>query len=89
MDIRQVTADKENYRPLLLIGDEQESLIRGYLGRGELFAAERDGEVLGVCVVTREGTGLYEEQNNAVAPKHQRKGIATALMEFVRERYPD
>lgn len=89
MDIRQVTADKENYRPLLLIGDEQESLIRGYLGRGELFAAERDGEVLGVCVVTREGTGLYEVQNIAVAPKHQRKGIGRALMEFVWERYPD
>lgn len=89
MDIRQIIADKGKYLPLLLIGDEQESLIRGYLGRGELFAAEEEGEALGVCVVTREGTGVYEVQNIAVDPKYQRKGIGRALIEFVWERYPD
>lgn len=89
MDIRQIMSDKGKYFPLLLIGDEQKSLIRGYLGRGELFAAEEEGEALGVCVVTREGAGVYEVQNIAVDPKHQRKGIGRALVEFVWEHYPD
>lgn len=75
--------------PLLLLGDEQESLVRGYLERGDLFVLEREGEALGVCVVTQEGPGEYELQNIAVAPAWQRKGLGRALVEFVFDHYPD
>lgn len=89
MKIIQVNSEKEKYLSLLLLGDEQESLIRGYLDRGELFVLEDGGEAKGVCVVTQEGTGIYELQNIAVDPRYQRKGVGRAMVEFLWERYPD
>ena len=87
--IRLVTGDKQRYLSLLLLGDEQESLIAGYLDRGELFVWEGNYEVWALCVVTREGPGLYELQNIAVTPEYRRKGLGRALVEHVRSYYPE
>ncbi len=87
--IRQVTDDKLKYFPLLLIGDEQESMIEEYLDRGDLFVFELEGAVRGVCVVTSEGPGRYELKNIAVEPGFQRKGLGRAMVEFVWKHYPD
>lgn len=89
MRIVQIIADKEKYLPFLLLGDEQESLILGYLGRGDLFVLEQESEALGVCVVTREAPGEYELQNIAVTPARRRKGLGRALVDFVLDHYPD
>lgn len=89
MRIIQAQTGKEKYLPLLLLGDEQESLVMGYLERGDLFVLEQDGEALGVCVVTREAPGEYELQNIAIVPAWQRKGLGRALVEFVWDRYPE
>ncbi len=89
MTIRSVSGDKDKYLPILLLGDEQESLIRGYLDRGELFLLEEDGEDRAVCVVTREGPGLYEIQNIAVAPHYQRRGLGREMIGFLWGWYPD
>ena len=87
--IRQVLSHKQEYMPLLLLGDEQETLIQGYLDRGELFVLERNNEPAGVCVVTKEGPDLYEVQNIAVLPSLQRKGFGRMLIDFVWRHYPD
>lgn len=87
--ISRAESNKRKYLPLLLLGDEQESLIAGYLDRGDLFVLEGAGEVCGVCVVTKENPGVYEIQNIAVAPKHQRRGFGRTLIEFVWKHYPD
>ncbi len=87
--IRLVESGKQKYLPLLLLGDEQETLIAGYLDRGDLFAWEQDGRVIAVCVVTREGVGRYELQNIAVTPQYRRQGVGRALTEFVWRYYPD
>ena len=56
MIISLITVDKKRYLDLLLLGDEQESMIDRYLERGELFVLEDNG-VKAVCVVTDEGNG--------------------------------
>ena len=89
MDIRLADNDKGKYLQLLLLGDEQEEMIRKYLDRGDLFVLAEDGEARGVCVVTGEGPGLYEVQNIAVAPCHQRQGLGKAMMEYLWEYYPN
>ena len=35
--IEQITTDKRAFMPLLLLADEQESMIDRYLDRGEMF----------------------------------------------------
>ena len=75
--------------PLLLLGDEQEALIEGYLDRGELFVLKQSGIARAVAVVTQEKPRLYELQNIAVAPEYQRQGLGRAVVEFVWTHYPD
>lgn len=86
MEIRSVTEHKKQYLPLLLLGDEQESMIDRYLERGELYALY-DGGLRAVCVVTDEGGGVFELKNLATAPRYQRMGYGRALVEFVVSRY--
>lgn len=86
--IRQVYDNKKQYMELLLLADEQESMIDLYLERGDLFVLEDDG-VKAVCVVTDEGNGVFEIKNLATAPTHQRKGYGKTMVQFVFNHYRD
>ncbi|MDO4540970.1 MAG: GNAT family N-acetyltransferase [Syntrophomonadaceae bacterium] len=88
MNIRKVTNDKKAYIDLLLLADEQESMIDKYLERGEMFVLDDDG-VKAQCVVTKEAAGVYELKNIAVTPACQRRGYGKRLIEFVFCHYSD
>ena len=83
--IKAVTDNKERYMDLLLIGDEQEDMVRRYLDRGNLFVWEENSEAVAVCVITREGDGVCELKNIAVSPGYQRKGIGRKMLRFAEE----
>lgn len=86
MEIREITENKTQYLALLLLADEQESMIGRYLNRGTMYALD-DGGVKAVCVVTDEGGGVLEIKNIAVRPDCQRRGYGQRLIEFVKDRY--
>ena len=86
MEIREIVTDKKRYLPLLLLADEQESMIDRYLDRGTMFVLT-DETVVGECVVTDEGEGILEIKNLAVLPDCQRKGHGKALIDYVADRY--
>lgn len=88
MNIRKITTGKKDYLDLLLLADEQESMIDRYLEDGEMFVLDDDG-VKAECVVSREGNGVYELKNIAVLPGSQRKGYGKHLVEFLLAHYPD
>ncbi len=88
MEIRKVTADKRKFLLLLLLADEEERMIDRYLDRGEMYVLD-DGGVKSECVVTDEGGGVLEIKNLATLPSEQGKGYASALIEFVAEKYKD
>lgn len=70
--IMSVTTDKKQYLPLLLIGDEQESMIDTYLERGEMFVmTDAEGKTVAAAVITDEGNGILELKNLAVSPRRQ------------------
>ena len=73
MEIKLVTSDKKEFLDLLLLADEQESMIDRYLERGDMFVLYDDG-LKALCVVTREGEGVYEIKNIATVPFFQRQG---------------
>lgn len=87
MEIREVTGDKKRYLPLLLLADEQESMIDRYLDRGTMSVLIDGGAVKGECVVTDEGQGVLEIKNLAVEPACHRMGYGKALIEYVAARY--
>ena len=86
MRIFEVSDNKKHYLPLLLLGDEQESMIERYLDRGTLYALD-DGGIKAVCVVTGEGDGVLELKNLAVEPAFQRMGYGRRMVEFLKARY--
>ena len=51
MNITQVKENKKQYLDLLLLADEQESMIDLYLEDGTLYVLEEGEEALGVCVI--------------------------------------
>ena len=86
MEIREVATDKKRYLSLLLLADEQESMIDRYLDRGTMFVLDNGG-VKGECVVTDEGDGVLEIKNLAVEPARQRQGCGRQLVDFLCETY--
>ena len=86
MKIVEIRENKKEYLELLLLADEQESMIDRYLDRGNMYALFEDG-VRAVCVVTDEGGGILELKNLAVRPEYQRKGYGAAMIRFLEERY--
>ena len=88
MKIFRVDTNKKKYLNLLLLADEQESMIDEYLEDGTLFVLEDDG-VKGVCVVTDEGNGLLEIKNIVTDPNVHGKGYGRKLIEFVLSEFKD
>ena len=84
MKIIRIDAGKRDFLPLLLLGDEQESMILRYLDRAALFALY-DPDLRGVCAVTDEGGGAAEIKNIAVALDWQRCGYGRAMIQWVQE----
>ena len=82
----EVLADREKYVPLLLLGDEQEELVRAYLNEGRLFAEERNGEPLAVALVIDHPEGV-ELKNMAVAEYAHGRRIGTALLADIFPHY--
>ena len=88
MEFRRIEAEKRNFLPLLLLGDEQEDMIDRYLDRGVLTALY-DGGLRAVCVVTEEAPGVFEIKNLATEPESQRRGYGAALVAWVVRRCQD
>lgn len=90
MEIRKIDDDKKRFLPLLLLGDEQESMIDRYLESSDMFAMfDRRNAPIAIAVVSKKAHGQYELMNLAVAPCHQRKGHGSRMIEFICARYKD
>lgn len=88
MKIQKVTHNKKAYMDLLLLADEQESMIDKYLARGEMFVLNDTG-VKAECVITKEEDGIYELRNIAVLSDCQRKGYGKRMIDFLFSYYSD
>ena len=82
VNIVPILKNKKEFLELLLLADEQESMIDLYLERGEMYALY-DGDLKAACVITDEGNGVYEIKNIATYPHYQRKGYGKRLIEFL------
>ena len=88
MRIREVNENKKQFISLLLLADEQESMVDHYLEKGTMYVLE-DGNVKAECVVTDEGNEILEIKNIAVDPENQGKGYGKTLIDFLAIKYTD
>ncbi len=83
MNVIEITDDKRQFLNLLLMADEQESMINRYLDRGRMFAEESG---IAECVVTEEAD-FAEIKNLAVLPEYRGRGFGREMIEFVENLY--
>ena len=86
MKIMEIKENKKEFLSLLLLADEQESMIDRYIDKGTMYILDDDG-VKCECVVTDEGNGVLEIKNIATKPEYQKKGYGKALIDFVAMKY--
>lgn len=63
MMIKEITNNKKQYLSLLLLADEQESMVDKYLNRGKMYVLFEDNIAISECVVTDEGNKVLELKN--------------------------
>ncbi|MFT3985616.1 MAG: GNAT family N-acetyltransferase [Lachnospiraceae bacterium] len=85
--VKIIDSDKTKYMELLLIADEQVSMIEKYLYRGDMFALCDDDDVKAICIVTQEQAGAYEIKNIVTVSNYQRKGHGQHLISFIVDYY--
>lgn len=83
-----VDSDKTKYMDLLLVADEQVSMVEKYLYRGDMFAL-CDDDVKAICIVTHEQSCVYEIKNIVTVPEYQRKGYGQQLISFIADYYKE
>lgn len=88
MEIKIVNEDKKQFIDLLLLADEQESMIDKYLERGKLFALY-DNELKSICVVTCESSDTCELKNIATYEKWHGMGYGSKLIQYISAFYKD
>jgi GNAT superfamily N-acetyltransferase len=86
MRIEKINDNKKQFLSLLLLGDEQESMIDQYLPNGDLFALY-DNDLKSICVILGIDKNTCELKNIATEEKEQGKGYGTALIHFILNFY--
>lgn len=86
MYIKKITENKKAFLDLLLLGDEQESMIDQYLDIGDMYVVY-DEQPVAQCVVVYLSNGIYELKNISVASEYQGKGIGSILLDFISNLY--
>lgn len=88
MEVNIINEDKKQFLDLLLLADEQESMIDKYLERGELFALYDNG-LKSICVVTRESDETCELKNIATYENWHGMGYGSKLIQYISAYYKD
>ena len=88
MEIIKILENKEQFFDLLLLGDEQEDMIKKYLYRGDLLALYDNG-LKTISVVTKENETTCEIKNIATYEKYQGKGYGKKIIGYIIDNYRD
>lgn len=87
--IIETYSNKKQYLPLLLIGDESESMIDRYLDSGTLYVGLLNGKPIAVCVIVNLDSDTVEIKNLAVEPEYRKHGYGRRMLEYVESQHSD
>ena len=75
--------ERETYLPLLLLADDSEQQVRGYMQKGILFVAELNGADAGIVLAIPTEPGEIELKAVAVDAQHHNQGIGKRMLAVV------
>ena len=87
MKIEEIVVNKTDDTELLLIGDENETMINKYLDKSHLYVLYDNNKLISLCAVMSLDNKTVEITNLATYPEFQNKGYASILLKFVFEKY--
>ncbi len=87
--IIEAYSNKKQYLPLLIIGDESESMIDRYLDSGSLYVGLLNGKPIAVCVIVNLDSDTVEIKNLAVKTEYRRYGYGRRMLEYVESQHSD
>ncbi len=87
MQIKEISTNKTDYTDILLIGDEDEKMINKYIKQSTIFALYENNALTSACAVIQTDNETIEIKNLATYPEYQNRGYATALINFVCNKY--
>lgn len=87
MQIKEIQENKKEYLKLLLIGDEQESMIDTYID-GTMYVLF-DDDARAVCIVKQKYPTVLEIKNLAVYPEYQNRGYGSFMLNHIFKIYKD
>lgn len=85
MRIKRIRLFKQRFMPLLLLGDEQEEMLRRYLSRADLYALY-DPDLKTVCAVTVDGK-VCEIHSIATHLRAQNCGYGKKMIDYLCRLY--
>ncbi|MDD6769322.1 GNAT family N-acetyltransferase [Inconstantimicrobium porci] len=88
MRVELINGNKKRFLDLLLLADEQESMVDKYLDKGTMFAIY-DDDLKGICVVTKERDRVCEIKNIATYEKFHGQGYGKKLIDYVCDYFKD
>lgn len=86
--ITEVYSDRKQFLPLLLIGDESETMIDRYIGQGNLYAGFLDVVPIAVVMTVSIDSTTVEVKNLAVADRFRRQGYGRRMLRHIENRHP-
>ena len=89
MEIKEVNSNKTDFMEILLVGDEEASMINRYLEQSTIFALYDNDILASICAVMEIDTETVEIKNLATYPEFQNKGYASKLLDYVCNRYKE
>ena len=87
--IIETYGNKKQYLPLLIMGDESESMIDRYLDSGSLYVGLLNGKPIAVCVIVNLDSDTVEIKNLAVETEYRRYGYGRRMLEYVESQHSD
>lgn len=86
--IKAIFENKNQLFPLLLIGDEDEQMIRKYLENGICYGLFEKEEIIAILVVSQQKEWL-EIENLSVLTAYQKQGLGSQLLQAACQMYTE
>ena len=87
IQFQKIAQQKKQHLSLLLLADEQESMIDRYLEQGTMYVMQQEETVIGVCVVLSVSETELEVKNLAIAEEWQGNGYGRMFLEWIEKQY--